>query len=121
MITATFSNGHTDTYKGTREVKAAWALIRKDTGETLASGHSLDMAKARKTAEGKIGYSEICKVLGRDPKGDSHRPTRNAMQSAHHDRWARTQGFKNWAEAHKAYQADAALAREMITIEVIAL
>jgi hypothetical protein len=52
MITATFSNGFTDTYKGTRPVKAAWMVTDKATGEVLSSGHSLDIVKARKTAEG---------------------------------------------------------------------
>ena len=51
-ITATFSNGFTDTYKGTRPVKAAWLITDKATGEVLNSGHSLDIIKARKTAEG---------------------------------------------------------------------
>jgi len=50
--TATFSNGFTDTYKGTRPVKAAWLVTDKATGTVLASGHSLDIVKARKTAEG---------------------------------------------------------------------
>ena len=53
MITAKFSNGFTDTYKGNRAVKAAWMITRKDTGEVLASGHSLDRVRAQKTAEGK--------------------------------------------------------------------
>lgn len=55
-ITATFSNGYTDTYKGTREVKAAWAIIRKSDGAVLSSGHSLDRTKALKTAEGNLRY-----------------------------------------------------------------
>ncbi len=50
--TATFSNGFTDTYKGTRPVKAAWMVTNTATGKVLASGHSLDIIKARKTAEG---------------------------------------------------------------------
>lgn len=53
MTNATFSNGFTDTYKGTRAVKAAWMITSKATGKVLASGHSLDRAKACKTAEGK--------------------------------------------------------------------
>jgi hypothetical protein len=56
-ITATFSNGTTDTYKGHRPVKAAWAIIRKSDGKTIVSGHSLDRAKAAKTAAGHV--SEI--------------------------------------------------------------
>lgn len=53
-ITATFSNGFADTYKGDRAVKAAWAIIDRATGKVLNSGHSLDRAKAQKTAEGNV-------------------------------------------------------------------
>jgi hypothetical protein len=53
-ITAEFSNGHTDTYKGSRPVKAAWMITDRESGKVLASGHSLDLAKARKTAEGNV-------------------------------------------------------------------
>ena len=48
MITATFSNGQTDVYKGDRAVKAAWQVITAN-GE-MFSGHSLDSATAEKTA-----------------------------------------------------------------------
>ena len=58
-ITATFSNGFTDTYKGARAVKAAWMITRKSDGKVLASGHSLDTDKARKTAEGKLAYFSL--------------------------------------------------------------
>ena len=54
MIIAKFSNGHADRYKGSRPVKAAWAIIRLVDGVTLASGHSLDRAKAAKTADGNL-------------------------------------------------------------------
>ena len=50
-LTATFSTGFTDTYKGKRDVKAAWAIINRETGAVINSGHSLDAAKAAKTAE----------------------------------------------------------------------
>jgi len=53
-ITATFSNGYADTYKGNRDVKAAWAVIRKSDGKVIASGHSLDRIKAEKTARGNM-------------------------------------------------------------------
>lgn len=55
-ITAKFSNGFEDTYKGTRAVKAAWAIIRKADGEVLNSGHSMDRAKAATTARGNLRY-----------------------------------------------------------------
>jgi len=51
MTTATFSNGHTDTYKGKRDVKAAWALINKNTNEVIASGHSISASAAESTAK----------------------------------------------------------------------
>ena len=53
-ITATFSNGFTDTYKGSRNVKAAWAILRNADGVVIKSGHSLDRQKAAKTAEGSL-------------------------------------------------------------------
>jgi hypothetical protein len=55
-IIAEFSNGHRDAYKGSRPVAAAWAIIDKATGRTLASGHSLTRAKAAKTAEGNAAH-----------------------------------------------------------------
>jgi hypothetical protein len=58
-ITATFSNGFSDTYKGDRAVTAAWAIIRKSDGFTLASGHSLDAAKAAKTAAGNLAHRSL--------------------------------------------------------------
>jgi len=54
MTEATFSNGFTDTYKGYRDVKAAWMITNKATGEVIASGHSLDRAKAAKTSQGAM-------------------------------------------------------------------
>lgn len=58
-ITATFSNGFTDIYKGDRSVKAAWAIVDRETGATLNSGHSLDRAKAQKTAEGNLRNTRV--------------------------------------------------------------
>lgn len=52
MITATFSDGTTDIYRGSRQVTAAWRVIFPD-GRT-ASGHSLDEARATKTASSAI-------------------------------------------------------------------
>lgn len=56
MKKATFSNGFVDIYKGTRDVKAAWAMIRKSDGKVLCSGHSLDRQRAQKTAESHLQY-----------------------------------------------------------------
>ena len=54
MISDTFSNGFTDTYKGQRDVRAAWAIIRLSDNVTINSGHSLDRVKAAKTADGNL-------------------------------------------------------------------
>lgn len=50
MKTATYSNGHTDTYNGHRAVTVGWAVIDNETNETVRSGHSLDARRASKTA-----------------------------------------------------------------------
>ena len=50
--TATFSNGSTKTYGGTRAVTAAWAIIELATNKTIDMGFSLDRQKAAKTANG---------------------------------------------------------------------
>lgn len=50
--TAVFSNGHRDVYKGKRDVKAAWMVIGPKG--TIASGHSLDIGCAEKTAASHI-------------------------------------------------------------------
>jgi len=55
-ITAKFSNGFEDVYNGTRNVKAAWMIVEKATGEVKMSGHSLDRARAAKTADGNLSY-----------------------------------------------------------------
>ena len=54
-IIAKFSNGHTDEYKGDRDVKAAWMIVDRETGEVLNSGHSRDLITAHKTADNNIG------------------------------------------------------------------
>ncbi len=53
-ITATFSNGHTDTYKGKRAVTAAWMIVRKSDGKVVMSGHSLTRELAEKTSAGNV-------------------------------------------------------------------
>lgn len=64
MKTATFSNGHRDQYKGKREVTAAWAIIDKQTGAVLMSGHSLDEERAKRTAEKNLYSAAGHKVDG---------------------------------------------------------
>lgn len=53
-ITATFPDGFADTYNGTRDVRAAWRVVDLETGETARSGHSLDRARAEKTAKSAL-------------------------------------------------------------------
>lgn len=110
-ITATFSNGLTDTYKGNRDVRAAWAIIRKSDGVVLKSGHSLDAGKALKTAEGNLQNFS----LGHDFDIHDHplrffRLTTGALLSSR-DRAA--------ARQHNAARLD--LIRSLVTIEVVAL
>ena len=50
-IIATFSNGFTDKYNGKRDVKAAWLITKIEDGSVVASGHSLDLDTAAKTAK----------------------------------------------------------------------
>jgi len=50
MITATYTNGFQDTYKGKRDVKAAWAIFDLNTDKVIASGHSLTTKAATSNA-----------------------------------------------------------------------
>ena len=52
-ITASFSNGFTREYKGDRKVKAAWAIINKDTNETILSGFSMRKDLAESSARNR--------------------------------------------------------------------
>ena len=106
--TAIFSNGFTDTYKGTRPVKAAWAVISTLDGEVLNSGHSLDRDKALKTAEGSL---QCCgtRLIARD------HPLRYIEGPNPHLSSARRRADR----AHNA--ARLALIRSLTTIEVVDL
>lgn len=110
-ITATFSNGHTDTYKGNRDVRAAWAIIRKADGVVLKSGHSLDTAKALKTAEGNLQSVWFERDFGlRNHPLHYVKATTGALLTSR-DRAA--------ARQHNAARLD--LIRSLVTIEVVAL
>jgi hypothetical protein len=114
-ITATFSNGYTDTYKGNRPVKAAWAIIDRNTGKVLHSGHSLDVIKARKTAEGNCRYHVAAGF-----RNGFDRPNRWAHANAYFGKKAREQGFRSWKEAYEAGQAkQAKWIAENLKIEVV--
>lgn len=109
-ITATFSNGFVDVYKGKRSVKAAWMITRKSDGKVLNSGHSLDAAKALKTAEGYVAY------CGTHVLDEGH-----PLYQAHWiPRWHRyTFAEATRMRAHNA--ARTAAIRALVKIEVIAL
>ena len=110
MITAKFSNGYEDTYKGNRPVKAAWAITRKADGKVIASGHSLDRAKAAKTSRGAMSektydfgpimptraYPGIEKVM-RHHGYDGPRATSSMIA------WAREQNAKRLAQIEMAH------------------
>jgi len=133
-ITATFSNGYTDTYKGTRPVKAAWAIINRETGEVIASGHSLDRVKAQKTATGNV---TLCVRLSHDAYPSFRLP---ASLVHLHGNWGkelvknvRASGLANDVEVGKltaneafkrakaANERRTAAQRALVTIEVIDL
>tara|TARA_R110000823_G_C15584805_1_gene463501 strand:- start:184 stop:525 length:342 start_codon:yes stop_codon:yes gene_type:complete len=111
-ITATFSNGHTDTYKGKRDVKAAWMLVAPDG--SVYSGHSLNAAASDKTASSKV--SEINRV------GETRYPQRSSAVTFHYfAKDAKKAGFdkvEDWFEANKKAAADF---RAACIIEVINL
>ena len=123
-IIATFKNGHKDVYKGKRPVKAAWAIIDRESGEVLCSGHSLDREKALKTAEGN------CQFKGGRP-GDPMAITMGPQSKKwppfikHAAEWGRKAGWDGkgsvikWWEARNAEVR--ALRRSRVTIEIIDL
>ena len=121
-ITATFSNGFTDTYKGDRAVKAAWAIIDRATGKVINSGHSLDRLKAQKTAEGNLRNT---KVPGVDHLGYAY--TGRAMPGYHAEQARKYYGWTGKGDRAalaflKAHNADiTARKRAAVTIEVIDL
>ncbi|HET8729505.1 MAG TPA: hypothetical protein VFM34_00130 [Moraxellaceae bacterium] len=110
-ITATFSTGFTDTYNGTRDVRAAWAIIRKADGVVLNSGHSLDAGKALRTAEGNLRYLSLSQF------GLADHPLRYVRETGSWARLSRQQLAEN--KAHNAARLD--LLRSLTTIEVVDL
>jgi len=123
MTKATFSNGFTDTYKGHRDVKAAWAIILKSTGETLNSGHSLDAQKADKTARNNLRYTKtdcgiVTPFLSIPGKTVSH--IEYVLKEARAQGYTgKAHGLRAFVMAHNAKVTDAIL-RE-VRIEVINL
>jgi hypothetical protein len=121
-ITATFSNGFTDVYKGDRAVKAAWAIISRSTGEVINSGHSMDRATAQKTAEGNLRNT---KVPGVDHSGYAFTgratPGYYAKQAREYYGWA-GKGDREALAFLKAHNADiTARKRAAVIIEIVDL
>jgi hypothetical protein len=110
MITATFSNGFTDTYKGHRDVKAAWMITEKSTGQVIASGHSLDFEKASKTAASNIP------TVADMPAG-----ARSMMNSIHMHQYAKKRGYSSPQEMAADYKVQNAKHAVNFKIEVVAL
>lgn len=110
MIIATFSNGTTDLYKGDRDVKAAWALVRKADGVVIKSGHSLDRATALKTAEGKFR-----EVLFHSHLGLHDHPLQYVEGPSYND----TAKIKRAKKAHNAERL--AFVRTLVGIEIVDL
>ena len=109
-ITAVFSNGHTDTYKGSRDVKADWMVTEVATGKVYASGHSLDMEKASKTARGNIP------TVANLPAG-----ARSMMNSVHMHQYAKKRGYSSPQEMAADYKIKNAEHAKNYKIEVVAI
>ena len=123
MKTAEFSNGHTDTYKGKRDVRAAWMITNAETGVVLSSGHSLDRARAEKTATGNVRHVidvgaytfEVPRTLymGHNYGSLFERARQNGYEGRPFD-W---RALKSWAKAHN--EKVHALRMAAVRIEVI--
>jgi len=110
-IIANFSNGLADEYKGTREVKAAWVIFNKETGETLNSGHSLTTNAAASTAATNMGH-----LMPSLPK----KPTKAHLVSEHEEflKWG---GWATHKEMAAERTAERAVFRAAHTIEIVEL
>ena len=119
MTTAIFSNGYTDTYKGNRPVKAAWAIIRKDDGKVLMSGHSLDRAKAEKTAHGNASdrFANLAPIYA--PRGHSLGHIKLERDAARRCGWDGNGQPRKFIEAENARRAGERA--KLYTVEVIDL
>jgi hypothetical protein len=113
-IQAIFSNGQVDVYKGSRPVRAAWQVVCPD-GQ-IVSGHSLDRAKAQKTAEGNAALMSGRSSLWGRPSGSFHAAYIGAREKA-----AREAGYRNYKEYYAAIAAERAAFVASCKIEVIDL
>lgn len=110
MKTAIFSNGFTDTYKGSRAVTAAWMVTEIATGEVIASGHSLTPENAEKTARGAIPLAVQL------PSGWSSLKNTVSMH-----RYARNRGYKDPAAMAADYRVKNAERAKGYKVEVVKL
>ena len=109
-VTATFSNGHTDTYKGHRDVKAAWAVIERATGKVIDSGHSLTVRAAEKTARTSVPRATMLPTGWRDHK--------NTIAG---HRLAKREGYRSPREMEQDYKRQNAEKAKLYAVEVVAL
>ena len=128
MKTATFSNGYSRTYKGHREVRAAWMLADKETGETVRSGFSMDGEKARKTAEGYGPGAAGCRKQYHVPHSAAAMPeawARNLLcamkQNGHWKEGTKATRRTIWNAARQANAQASASWRDRVSVEVVTL
>lgn len=109
---STFSNGHTDTYNGKRDVKAGW-MITGPEGD-FYTGHSQDAETARKTAESKA-------VFLNGAPSHVQKPTRAANPAwiGYHLKLAKEAGFNSHKAHYDAFQTQMATFRSRCRIEVV--
>jgi hypothetical protein len=108
-VTATFSNGFTDTYQGARNVKAAWMVTENETGRVVASGHSLSREHADKTARASL-------VLRQLPHGWT-----KFKKDIRVTAYAKLHGFNSAEEMEAAYKRESAEYAAKMSIEVVEL
>ena len=113
-ITATFSNGYTDTYNGKREVTAAWAIIRKTDGKVMMSGHSMDADKALKTGTGNIRT-----YFAHGQHVD--KPNNHLSAMIVFNKLARKHGFCDWKDWYAADQLVRDEQAKGFTVEVVSI
>lgn len=112
--TAIFSNGHRDEYKGKRPVAAAWMIVAPCGA--IHSGHSLDLIKARKTADGNVRF-----MPGAPARVDSPRGCRYVGLIQYWNKLARKAGFADWNAMYADYETQMAKFRATCTVEVVAI
>jgi hypothetical protein len=113
-IKAIFSNGQVDVYKGKRPVRAAWQVIAPNG--RVESGHSLDRAKARKTAEGYAAEMSGCfSIWGRS---GGRFPADYVIAR---ERVAREKGFGSYKQYYADVSAKRAAFAASCKIEIVDL